>query len=225
MQYFWDWAVRPLLRDRRASRVLEIGASQGGNTDRILRDLPGVHVSVLDPCLDADLVAKYSGVPAVTVHRGRSLEVLPSLPGPYDAILMDGDHNFYTVDNELKLIAGRGLLAPGGVILFHDVGDPWARADLYYEPERIPDEAKAPDKPHGVLTAIEAFQESASPGWIWLQWRDEYGLGCLADTRSTWDAYGLRMKAWWWLWIRWRNRLQRRLGLRPTEWITWGPAR
>ena len=52
---------------------------------------------------------------------------------------MDGDHNYYTVLNESKRIAermnksGRPFLA-----LYHDVGWPWARRDLYYDPARIP---------------------------------------------------------------------------------------
>jgi len=65
------------MTDRGAMRVLEIGSSQGGSTDQILRDLVGIEVTIVDPCLDADLVAKYRDVPAVTVHPHRSLELRP----------------------------------------------------------------------------------------------------------------------------------------------------
>jgi hypothetical protein len=225
MQYFWDWAVLPLLRDRGVKQVLEIGASQGGNTVRILRGLAGVRVTVVDPCLDADLVARFKDEPAVTVWGGRSLEVLPFLQGPYDAILIDGDHNYYTVCNELRLIADRGMLSPGGIILFHDVGEPYARRDFYYEPERIPDQAKAADKPHGVLTAIEKFREESPHHWIWLEWGAEHGLGCLCDPRSRWDRYALWAKTCYWRNIRWRNRLLRLTGLKQPDRITWGKQR
>jgi methyltransferase family protein len=222
MQYFWDWAVRPLLVDRRARRVLEIGASLGGNTDRLVRHLPDVRVSVIDPCLDTDLVRKYHDVGSVTVHAGRSLEVLPSLEGPYDAVLIDGDHNYYTVLNELRLIGDRPLLAPGGMILLHDIRKPWARADLYYEPERIPAAAKSQTAPHGVLTAVEQFLHDSNRRWMWLRWNTEHGLGALIDRSSGASELALRAKTFLWRSIRWRNRLLRWSGLRPRDTILWG---
>jgi Methyltransferase domain len=222
MQYFWDWAVRPLLRTRGVKRLLEIGASQGGNTDRILTAFPSLSLSVVDPCLDVDLTAKYRDVPAVTVYPGRSLEMLPQLRSTYDAILIDGDHNYYTVFNELRLIAQGGLLAPGGMILFHDVGEPWAFKDMYYEPERIPEESKSPHAPHGVLTAVEAFRRQFPTNWVWMRWRDEHGLGCLFDPRSRWERLALGFKSILWQGIRWRNRLGRWTGLMPSDVIRWG---
>lgn len=225
MQYFWDWAVMPLLKDRAVRSVLEIGASQGGNTDRMLRQLPGVRITVIDPCLDADLVAKYRGNAAVTVLKDRSIDALKSLQGSFDAILMDGDHNYYTVMSELRSIAGRKLLAPGGVILFHDIGAPYGRTDLYYEPERIPDAAKAADQPHGVLTAIEDFRKQGPAGWQWRQWNAEHGLGLLYEPRSALDPLGLAVKSVAWRSIRWSNRILRWTGLKAPDQIAWGPTR
>jgi predicted O-methyltransferase YrrM len=222
MQYFWDWAVRPLLRARRVQTVLEIGASQGGNTDRILATFPSIRLSLVDPCLDTDLTAKYRGASAVNVHEGRSLEVLPEIFGPYDAILIDGDHNYYTVFNELRIIFQRRLMARGGMILLHDVGEPWALQDMYYEPERVPEAAKSPLAPHGVLTAVRAFRQEHRPPWAWMQWSAEHGLGCLFDPRSRWENYSLRMKSVLWRGIRWRNRVCRWLGLMNPDVIRWG---
>jgi hypothetical protein len=222
MQYFWDWAVKPLLLDRGVRHVLEIGASLGGNTDRILRNIPGARVSVIDPCLDTDLSRKYRDVEGVTVHVGRSLDVLPNLRGCFEAVLIDGDHNYYTVVNELKAIKERQLLASGGMILLHDVGKPWARRDLYYEPERIPDHAKQPSAPHGVLTAVEEFVDEAPERWICLKWRAEHGLACLVDRRSQSGGLRLRLKCFLWRSIRWRYRLERLTGLRPADHIAWG---
>ena len=85
--------------------------------------------------------------------------------------MIDGDHNYFTVFNELMLIAQGGLLARGGMILFHDVGEPWAFKDMYYEPERIPDAAKSPFGPHGVLTAVEAFRRLFPTNWVWMKRR------------------------------------------------------
>src|SRR5699024_517351 len=74
-------------------------------------------------------------------HRDLSLNVLGDLP-PVDAALIDGDHNWYTVYNELRLLreVARQHDAPLPVLLLHDVGWPYGRRDLYYDPTNIPDE-------------------------------------------------------------------------------------
>jgi len=223
MQYFWDWAVMPLLKNRGVRSVLEIGASQGGNTDRMLHQLPGVRLTVIDPCLDADLVAKYRNNPSVTVIKDRSIDALKVLNGSFDAILMDGDHNYYTVLSELRSIASRKLLAQGGMILFHDIGAPYGREDLFYEPERIPAAAKAAGQPQGVLTAIEAFRIEGPAQWRWMQWNSEHGLGCLYDPRSPFDPAALTLKTVAWRSIRWSNRILRWTGLKRPDQIAWGP--
>ena len=68
------------------------------------------------------------------------MEILPKLNETFDCIFIDGDHNWYTVYSELKTIEERGLLAANGGILFHDVGWPYGRRDMYYVPESIPQE-------------------------------------------------------------------------------------
>ena len=61
-----------------------------------------------------------------------------------DAALIDGDHNWYTVYNELQLLAegARRHGAPLPVLVLHDVLWPYGRRDLYYAPE--PDPRGAP---------------------------------------------------------------------------------
>jgi len=137
MREFVESFVVPLLTGRKSACVCEIGASSGASTS-LLASLPNVTVTVVDPCLDCDLKKKYAGSPQVTVKRGISLEVLPSLQDSFDCILVDGDHNWYTVYHELKLISERHLLQPGGLIFFHDVEWPYGRRDMYYQPEMIP---------------------------------------------------------------------------------------
>jgi hypothetical protein len=44
----------------------------------------------------------------VKVYRGNSLQVLPQVREVYDCVLIDGDHNWHTVFNELRLIHLRG---------------------------------------------------------------------------------------------------------------------
>ena len=72
-------------------------------------------------------------------HRDTSHNVLPELVS-MDAALVDGDHNWYTVYHELKMLeAGArrsGALLP--VLIMHDVGWPYGRRDLYYDPDGCP---------------------------------------------------------------------------------------
>jgi hypothetical protein len=127
----------PLARKKRWRSFCEIGSRKGDSAD-VLLGLPGVSLTIVDPCLDADLVRRYSTDPRVTVHRAISLDALPLVTGPFDCILIDGDHNWYTVYNELRLIREQELLRVGGMIFFHDVSWPYGRRDMYYQPELIP---------------------------------------------------------------------------------------
>ena len=100
----------------------------------------------------------------------RSLNFLasPDFTG-FDMYLIDGDHNYYTVSNELRLIHGKASNHP--VLLFNDVAGTWARKDLYYDPSFI-DEQFRNGPTQGVLTAIEHFLDSLSRKWLF--WR----VGC-----------------------------------------------
>jgi hypothetical protein len=60
----------------------------------------------------------------------------------FDVVLIDGDHNWYTVFNELRLIEERckELSRPFPFVMLHDIGWPYGRRDLYYDPGTIPKE-------------------------------------------------------------------------------------
>jgi len=60
----------------------------------------------------------------------------------FDVVLIDGDHNWYTVYNELLLIEtlSRDAGQPLPLVFLHDVSWPYGRRDLYYDPESIPAE-------------------------------------------------------------------------------------
>lgn len=89
-------------------------------------------------------------------RQGLSVEVLRRITD-FDFVMIDGDHNYYTVTQELNLL--HQLIKPGTAILLHDVEDPWARKDLYYDRERIPSQWRDGPK-QGVLTAVEDFLAS-----------------------------------------------------------------
>jgi cephalosporin hydroxylase len=143
----WDIAIAPVLHAASARRVVEIGALRGETTARMLDDLgPDAELHVIDPVPlfdPAEHERAFRG--RYQFHQGFSIDVLRTL-GPVDAALIDGDHNWYTVHNELRLLAEgarrHGTRLP--VLILHDVLWPYGRRDLYYDPDRIPAEFRQP---------------------------------------------------------------------------------
>ena len=91
--------------------------------------------------------------------------MLPKLAA-VDAALIDGDHNWYTVYHELRMLAAtaRAAGAPLPVLIMHDVGWPYGRRDLYYAPERIPEEFRQPYAQRGMRPgSAELLAERGRP--------------------------------------------------------------
>lgn len=143
----WDVAIAPVLAAARARRVVEIGALRGDTTKLMLEFLgPTAELHVIDPAPDFDPTEHEQAFAGrYHFHRDLSLSVLPRL-GPMDAALIDGDHNWYTVYHELRMLAttSREASEPLPLLILHDVGWPYGRRDLYYSPERIPEEHRQP---------------------------------------------------------------------------------
>ena len=102
----WDVAIAPVVTAVGASRVVEIGALRGETTVKMF-DALGPRGRAPRHRSRAGLRSSRArrGFPGRYVfHRAPSLDVLPSLP-PMDVALVDGDHNWYTVYHELKLLA------------------------------------------------------------------------------------------------------------------------
>ena len=213
MQQFARHFIIPLARKRGWKSFCEIGAHTGLGADQLLK-LPNISYTMIDPCFDVDLALKYASDARVMVRKSNSLDALPNLAGTYDCILIDGDHNWYTVFNELRLIRERSLLRQGGMIFFHDVGWPYGRRDLYYQPETIPPEyrqeyeckgiirgqsqladlgghnpgmcnaVREGGSRNGVLTAIEDFIGEHPSEYHFCRVRLQYGLGILQYRRK-----------------------------------------
>jgi hypothetical protein len=148
MLAFWPDVVRPLLEALEPLSIVEIG-SEAGRTTRLPLELAskfGAVVHSIDPGPVFDTTAwQLEWGDSFVFHR------LPSLVGlcgidRFDAVLIDGDHNWFTVFNELKLIESRCLDLGQGLplILLHDVAWPYGRRDLYYAPDAIPSEHRQP---------------------------------------------------------------------------------
>lgn len=153
MRVFWDIIIRPFLQHMNARSVIEIG-SEYGDTTQLLADFAreknGV-IHTIDPLPRFDTDAwqqKYNG--ALVCHTDASLNVLPNI-GAFDAVLIDGDHNWYTVYHELDMIADHAAAHGTSPIIFlHDLGWPYGRRDMYYDINRIPEEFRQPHAKSGI---------------------------------------------------------------------------
>jgi len=151
---FWKKIIEPALVAAGATRVVEIGAERGWTTVQLLNALgPESELHVIDPVPRFDpsqhaerFLGRYH------FHRDISHNVLPGLP-PCDAALIDGDHNWYTVYHELRMLrdTARDAGVPMPLLFFHDVCWPYGRRDLYYAPERIPEEFRQPYDTRGIV--------------------------------------------------------------------------
>ncbi len=154
MHRFWDTIIEPLLRALDARRILEIGSDAGDNTRHLLdycQEVDGF-LEVVDPLPQYDSETWFEPWPGrVSFHRDLSLNILPQI-APVDVALIDGDHNWYTVYHELKLIdkAARQAGQPFPLVLLHDIEWPYGRRDLYYDPDTIPVGHRKPYRTQGL---------------------------------------------------------------------------
>jgi hypothetical protein len=128
-----------------AKAVVEIGAFHGKSTEEML-DWVGAHEArliAIDPEPQPDLVEIAQSESELLFIEKTSIDALPELPDA-DAIIIDGDHNYFTLSEELRLITERWPGASMPMLLLHDIGWPLARRDAYYVPERIPTEHRQP---------------------------------------------------------------------------------
>lgn len=155
MQRFWASVMEPIFGILHPKVIVEIGSDLGGNTANLL-DYAHEHdatLHVIDPAPGYDAAAwerEHAGT--LVFHEALSLDALPQIES-FDAVLIDGDHNWYTVFNELKkieaLIHERNEDFP--LVMLHDVGWPYGRRDLYYAPETIPAEHRKPYEKKGFV--------------------------------------------------------------------------
>jgi hypothetical protein len=127
-----------------ARSVIEVGADRGLLTAELVDWAAGEReIVAVDPAPQPDLEALASRHPELRLIRETSHEVLREVELA-DAIVLDGDHNYFTLSGELRIIGERASGADLPLLLFHDVGWPHARRDSYYVPDRIPEEHRQP---------------------------------------------------------------------------------
>jgi caffeoyl-CoA O-methyltransferase len=108
-----------LVRAAGATRVLEVGTLFGYSGIWMARELPpGGRLDTIEiEKLHADAAEHWferAGLAdRVTVHRGAGLDVLATLPGPYDVAFIDADKSGYPEYVRLSL----ERLRPGGMVI------------------------------------------------------------------------------------------------------------
>jgi hypothetical protein len=199
-----------------ATSIVEVGAYAGDLTGVLVQwaDQTGGAVKAIDPAPQPALVSLAEAHAALELIRQTSLASLGEIELP-DVVIIDGDHNYYTVSEELRLIASRASGARLPLLLFHDVGWPHARRDDYFDVEQIPADVRqplvgeragiVPDDPgvrpdglpyhksaareggahNGVLTAVEDFA-GAEPQRRLVVVPAFFGFGAVWDSRAPW---------------------------------------
>lgn len=156
--------VLPSLTRAGVRNIGEIGAEFGGMS-RVLAEycleVDG-HLTSIDPEPDPAFMEWAAEHDHVTHIARPSLDVIGNCAAQ-DAWFVDGDHNYYTVINELRAIDALTQAQDKPLFAFlHDVSWPCARRDMYYAPHRIPEEARQPfSYDHGAVLGSDMAVEHA----------------------------------------------------------------
>src|SRR5579884_11365 len=139
--------ILPCLEAVGARAVAEVGAYAGDLT-RVLLDwaaagAPGTRITAIDPAPQEPLVQLAERSTALDLIRQPGQVALQELPLP-DVVILDGDHNYFTVSNEVRVLDARASANQLPLLLLHDVWWPHGRRDDYFEPRLIPDEDRHP---------------------------------------------------------------------------------
>lgn len=175
MRFAWDTFLAPLVDTLKPKRLVEVGAYLGDGTRRILEYCrsTGGFLDVVDPLSrEPDLRRQQQEVfdglvrdnpELLKFHCARSLPLLDQF-GPYDAIFIDGDHNWFVVMEELRAVE-RMALVHGTVplIVLDDIGWPHGRRDSYFEPDVVPAEYRHPCRQGGIVPGQSALVEGGAP--------------------------------------------------------------
>ncbi len=139
---FWIDIIRPLLEYCAARSLVEIGAWDGEHTSLLLEYCERVEGSlvVIEPEVRPSLKRRLERSKRVQLIPERSQDALPRVSEAVDAVLLEGDLNYHTVLGDLRqiLAVNERCGAPFPVVFLRAVGWPYARRDMYYEPESLP---------------------------------------------------------------------------------------
>jgi hypothetical protein len=170
MNRFWKRYIGPIIETVRPKGLLEIGAAEGLNTGNLLNycRANGAHIDVIDPAPRPDLHAVLADYDReYTWYPLKSIDALPRTAAA-DVALIDGDHNWYTVFTELKLLFARaaelGVAPP--ITMHHDAGWPYGRRDMYYNPEDLDPTNRHPYAYRGMIPGHSELVDEGINGYL-----------------------------------------------------------
>ena len=169
MNRFWQRYIHPLIETAQPRRLMEIGADRGWNTGNILAycRATGARVDIIDPAPQPGLheVLAQFGPAEYRYLPLKSVAAIPQLDTP-DVALIDGDHNWATVYAELNLLHARAEQTgqPPPIVISHDVAWPYARRDMYYNPDDLEASQKHPYAYRGMLPGVPELVEHGMNG-------------------------------------------------------------
>lgn len=169
MNRFWHRYIRPLIETAQPRRLMEIGADSGWNTRNILEYCrqTGAQADIIDPAPRPSLheVLAAFGPAEYRYHPLKSVAAIPQMDTP-DVALIDGDHNWATVYSELNLIHARAeqQQLPPPIVISHDVAWPYARRDMYYNPDDLEASQKHAYAYRGMLPGVNELVENGMNG-------------------------------------------------------------
>lgn len=162
--------------------ILEIGSEHGGFSQQLHARCAASRTKLhtVEPFPAPAVLELAKASETFELYVDKSIPHLLSRGCASDFVVIDGDHNWFTVYNELTLIAksweSRGMT---GTIVLHDVSWPCARRDSYYDPSAIPPEALQPHTyEHGVTPGIDGVVEGGFRGEGSFAWAVDAGGPC-----------------------------------------------
>lgn len=173
MQVFWEQILHPLIKQLAPQHIIEVGADRGLNTRKLCEycHCHGATLTAIDPApsYSARQLKQEFGNSFEAIEK-LSIEALPQC-SPAELILLDGDHNWYTVYNEL-LTLEKHACDNFPLVLMHDIGWPYARRDMYYNSDTIPAEFVQPSRVTGLDFSTDAMTDSGGINRHLLQAKD-----------------------------------------------------
>jgi hypothetical protein len=150
-----------------ARSVTEIGAYAGDLTRDFAdwAEQRGGEVIAVDPFPQPALTSLAEEREVLTLVEEPSFEALRHIERT-DAVVIDGDHNYYTVSRELQAIGERFGGDRFPLLILHDVRWPHGRRDAYYAPDAIP-----ADERHPMASGV-IFPGEEGIAWGGLPYRD-----------------------------------------------------
>jgi len=158
-------------------KVLEVGLDKGVTTIPTIVFLArakkkfefvGVDVLIQEPLLITLRNIDVSKEQKISLFQDNSLNILPKFVEnsfKFDVVLLDGDHNYFTVSKELEHL--NDLVSDGGLVIIDDYHGRWAEKDLWYAErdgyEKVETATKKVEtQKHGVKPAVDEFLLSNS---------------------------------------------------------------